>query len=124
MGVSYGGDLALLLALRHPSLVGAAFPVAARAFPQWLAAAVPCAPGCPPIRALHGDADATVPPGAMAAAIPRLRAAGHDATLQTYPGIAHDFAPAMEADFVAQATRTICVMLAQCPAPSPDSSMP
>jgi N-acetylmuramoyl-L-alanine amidase len=103
MGVSYGGDLALLLALRHPSLVAAAFPVAARAFPQWLSAAVPCAPECPAVRALHGDADATVPPDAMEAAIPRLKAAGYDATIRTYPGVAHDFDAAMEADFAVEA---------------------
>src|SRR5690606_30139146 len=43
MGVSYGGDLALLLARRHPGEVAAAFPVAARVLREWIAGAGSCA---------------------------------------------------------------------------------
>ncbi len=102
MGVSYGGDLALLLALRHPSMVDAVFPVGARAFPEWVSGTNGCPTGCPSIHAMHGAADTTVPAAAIVATIPALQAIGYDATVTRYPGIAHDFAPVMEADFVAQ----------------------
>ena len=102
-GVSYGGDLALLLALRHPEAVSAVFPVAARAFQQWLPGENRCAPACPSIHALHGSDDGTVPAAPMAAAIRSLAALGYPATMTEYPGIAHDFDAAMEADFVVRA---------------------
>src|SRR5690606_22486193 len=98
-GVSYGGDLALLLALRHPGEVAAAFPVAARVLPEWIAGAGGCAPQCPPIHAMHGEADATVAVAPTAAGIERLAAMGLDAGIATYPGVGHDFDASMERDF-------------------------
>ena len=61
MGISYGGDLAFLLAVRHPDKVRASFPVAARFLPAWMPKTNTCKPRCPPIYAMHGDADTTVP---------------------------------------------------------------
>jgi phospholipase/carboxylesterase len=102
MGVSYGGDLSLLLALRRPEAFAAAFPVAARLLPEWMPPAKACASSCPPIRALHGAADTVVPMAPTAAAVRRLEAMGFDATLTSYPGIAHDFDAAMQRDFARQ----------------------
>ena len=102
MGVSYGGDLSLLLALRRPDAFAAAFPVAARWLPEWMPPANACAPSCPPIRALHGAADTVVPMAPTAAAVRRLEAMGFDATLTPYPGVAHDFDAKMQRDFARQ----------------------
>lgn len=101
-GVSYGGDMALLLALRHPAQIAAAFPVAARLLPGWMPATNACKPQCPPIRALHGEDDATVAIGPTRDAIVRLSKLGYDASLMPYPGVAHDFDARMERDFAAQ----------------------
>lgn len=97
-GVSYGGDLAFLLALDHPGHFRAAFPVAARLLPDWLPARPACTADCPPLRALHGSDDATVPLGPTRAAVQTLHARGFDATLTPYPGVAHDFSADMQAD--------------------------
>lgn len=101
-GVSYGGDLAFLLALDHPDHFRAAFPVAARLLPDWLPARPACAAGCPPLHALHGEDDATVPIGPTRAAVETLRERGFDASLTPYPGITHDFSVGMQADLRAR----------------------
>lgn len=101
-GVSYGGDLAFLLALDHPGHFRAAFPVAARLLPDWVPAHPACATDCPPLRALHGSNDTTVPIGPTRTAVEVLRARGFDATLTPYPGVAHDFSAGMQADLRAR----------------------
>lgn len=101
-GVSYGGDLAFLLALDHPDHVRAAFPVAARLLPDWLPARPACATACPMLHALHGRDDTTVPIGPTRAAVDTLRARGFDAGLTSYPGVAHDFSADMQADLRAR----------------------
>lgn len=103
MGVSYGGDLALLPALRHPEGFAAAFRVAARLLPAWMPRRTACASSCPRIHALHGDADAVVPMAPTANALRQLHSMGFDATLAPNPGVAHDFDPAMQRDFRRQA---------------------
>jgi phospholipase/carboxylesterase len=102
MGISYGGDLSLLLTLRRPDAFAAAFPVAARWLPEWMPPANACAPSCPPIRALHGAADTVVPMAPTADGMRRLEAMGFDATLTPYPGVAHDFDAKMQRDFARQ----------------------
>ena len=104
-GMSNGGDVAMLLALRHPTLVAAAFPVAARLLPGWVPATHACRPDCPPIRALHGQDDATVAIAATRDAVVRLSGAGYDARLAPYPGVAHDFDARMQRDFAEQVAR-------------------
>lgn len=99
MGISYGGDLAFLLAIRHPDKVRASFPVAARFLPAWLPETNTCKPRCPPIYAMHGDADTTVPMAPTRQAAAQLRAMGFDVSFEPYPGVAHDFDARMEKDF-------------------------
>lgn len=99
MGISYGGDLALLLAIRHPDGIGAAFPVAARFPSAWMPQANTCKPRCPPIYAMHGDKDATVPMAPMQKGTALLREMDFDARFESYPGVAHDFDARMEKDF-------------------------
>ena len=103
--MSNGGDVAMLLALRHPTLVAAAFPVAARLLPGWVPMTNACRPDCPPIRALHGQDDATVAIAATRDAVVRLSGSGYDASLAPYPGVAHDFDARMQRDFAEQVAR-------------------
>lgn len=105
MGISYGGDMSLLLAIRHPDSIAAAFPIAARLLPGWMPSTRGCHSHCPPIRAMHGAADTTVPMQATREAMMKLARMGYDATLTQYPGVAHDFAPRMQRDFSAQVER-------------------
>lgn len=99
MGISYGGDLAFLLAIRHPDKVRASFPVAARFLPAWLPKTNTCRPRCSPIHAMHGDADTTVPMAPTQQAAAQLRKLGFDVAFESYPGVAHDFDARMEKDF-------------------------
>ena len=104
MGISYGGDLALLLALRHPRQLRAAFPVAARFLPVWMSSGNVCGSvACAPIRAMHGDQDTTVPMAPTREAMEHLRGLGFDAELQPYRGVAHDFDARMQRDFARRA---------------------
>lgn len=103
MGISYGGDVSFLLAVRHPESVGASFPIAARFLPAWMPAANTCKPACPPIRAMHGDADTTVPMGPTQASVAKLKKLGYDVELTPYAGVPHDFDARMERDFAERA---------------------
>lgn len=108
MGISYGGDLSFLLATRHPELFSAAFPVAARFPLAWMPQTNTCKSACPPILAMHGDADQTVPMAATQEAVERLKEMRFDVELKPYPGVGHDFDAQMERDFaeLARATTT------------------
>jgi phospholipase/carboxylesterase len=108
-GISYGGDLALLLALRHPEQFRASFPIAARFLSSWMPASNVCKPHCPPIRAMHGDADETVSMAPMREAIERLKKMGFDAEFTSYPGVAHDFDAEMERTFIERTRRLLGV---------------
>ncbi len=103
MGVSYGGDLSFLLAIRHPQLFSGSFPIASRFLPSWMPAANACKPACPPIRAMHGDADATVPMEPTRDAVAQLKKKAFDVSMTPYPDVPHDFDPRMQRDFAAQA---------------------
>lgn len=101
-GVSYGGDLAFLLALHHPGQVRAAFPIAARLPSRWVPMSFACQPHCPPLHALHGADDATVPMAPTRQAVEALHARGYPATLTSYPGVRHDFDASMQRDLRAR----------------------
>lgn len=105
MGVSYGGDVSFLLAIRHPQLFSASFPIAARFLPAWMPKTNACKPHCPPIRAMHGDADTTVPMGPTRDAVARLKRMGFDVAITPYAGVPHDFDLRMERDFAEQARK-------------------
>lgn len=99
MGISYGGDLAFLLAIRHPDKVRASFPIAARFLPAWTPKTNDCKPHCPAIHAMHGDADTTVPMAPTQRAAAQLRKMGFDVAFEPYSGVAHDFDARMKKDF-------------------------
>lgn len=108
MGISYGGDLAFLLATRHPDKLRAAFPIAARFLPAWMPDTNTCEPRCPPIHAMHGEQDTTVPMAPTRQAAERLRKMGFDVEFEPYPGVTHDFDARMEQDF-AEKAKTLLV---------------
>lgn len=94
-GFSQGGILSFAVALHHPDAVSAAVPVAG-ALPPALWSPAPMPPGTghlPPIRALHGEADRVVPYLAAQGLVLGLRAGGRDATMQSFPGVAHRIPP-------------------------------
>lgn len=97
-GISYGGDLSLLLLLHAPHAYSAAFPIAARLLPQWQLSAAACGDRCPPIHALHGRDDTTVPMAPTAAALQQLAAQGREVSIQGYAHTGHDFTAPMQAD--------------------------
>lgn len=99
-GFSQGGMLSFTLAVRHPEVVGAAFPVGGLIAPSLVPAAWPMAAAAPPITAFHGEADARVPIERARASVAALRAAGMDATLRAYPGVGHAIPPPLRADLL------------------------
>jgi len=107
MGISYGGDMSFLLAIRHPASIGASYPIAARFLPTWMPSANTCKPACPPIRAMHGAADTTVPMAPTQAAVAKLKKLGYDVDLTPYAGVPHDFDARMERDFTEQARKLL-----------------
>lgn len=95
-GFSFGGDMALLVALRHPAAISVAFPIAARWTPSWLPTRNTCAPECPRIHAFHGDSDPVVPLGPTSEAVSALSVAGYRAYLTLLTGVGHEFTPEMD----------------------------
>lgn len=95
-GFSQGGLLSFALAVRHPGLVGAAFPLAGWLPPPlWPASAE----GLPVIRSLHGTADEIIPLPPTREAVARLAGLGADIALQEFDGIGHTMSAAMNDQF-------------------------
>jgi phospholipase/carboxylesterase len=91
-GFSQGGMLTYALAVRHPDVVGAAFPLSGMLPPPlW-----PTAKGAgryPNIVAYHGDADRLVPVFAARETVARLKELGFTAELRESPGVGHTVPP-------------------------------
>jgi phospholipase/carboxylesterase len=94
-GFSYGGDLAWVLALRHPELFDAAVPMGSRLLGE------PEAGGPPASRVwvLQGGADPIVPAQHTVERVAALKAAGVPIDVRVYPGLGHDFSPQLVADW-------------------------
>lgn len=92
-GFSYGGDLAWLLAIRHPELVDAAVPMGTRLLGE------PTGAVAVPVRVLQGETDAIIDARRTAARVEALRARGVPIELTVYPGLGHDLSPALIADW-------------------------
>ena len=98
-GISYGGDLSYLIAIRRPEQIAAAFPVAARFPVEWQPDANSCGSSCPKVIVMHGAIDAIVPIEGARAAARRLEQRGFPVELREYADVGHDFPAAMKADF-------------------------
>ncbi|MCC6215293.1 MAG: prolyl oligopeptidase family serine peptidase [Polyangiaceae bacterium] len=90
-GFSQGGMLSFALAAHHPASIGEAIPIGGSLPPALrpATAASPDAGALPRVTALHGEADDRVPIGPARETVARLRAAGHPASLATFPGVGH-----------------------------------
>jgi phospholipase/carboxylesterase len=96
-GFSQGGMVSFAVAARHPEAIAGAIPVAG-----WLPDGLvpPALAVVVPIRALHGEADDRLPLAATQQTVARLRAAGADVELKTYPGVGHTLTGPMRADLL------------------------
>ena len=94
-GFSYGGDIAWLLAIRHPELVDLAIPMGSRLLGEPRGASAY-------VHVLHGEADQIIDAKAIAARVASLAQRGVPITLTTYPGLGHDISPALVADWRAR----------------------
>jgi phospholipase/carboxylesterase len=88
-GFSQGGMLALTLALHHPTLFSAAFPLASWVPPGLVPRGGP-PPDLPlPIRSVHGAADTIVPLSPTRELFVQLQELGWDVALHEFEGVAH-----------------------------------
>ncbi|WP_437663339.1 alpha/beta hydrolase [Sorangium sp. So ce1182] len=99
-GFSQGGALSFALALHHPRVVGAAFPVGGWVPPSALPGAGAVDPATPALVALHGEADRRVPIGPTREAIATLSRLGVKASLEAYPDVGHTVSAEMRRDLV------------------------
>ncbi|WP_437321821.1 alpha/beta hydrolase [Sorangium sp. So ce385] len=99
-GFSQGGALTFALALHHPRVVGAAFPVSGWVPPAVLSGASAADPAAPALVALHGDADRRVPLDPTRDALAALAGRGVKARLERYPGVGHTVSGDMRRDLL------------------------
>lgn len=107
-GFSQGGLLTLTLAIHHDDVVGAAFPLAG-----WLPP--PIEPTYrrddlrfPPIRAMHGTADPTIPIAPTRDLFQRLEGMGYDVDLVEFEGVEHTMSSDMNALFHVWLEHAVC----------------
>ncbi|NOK22905.1 alpha/beta hydrolase [Corallococcus carmarthensis] len=101
-GFSYGGDLAWMLALRHPELVDAAVPMGTRL----LGDPARELPASLRVRVLQGEQDAIIPVQRTRERVAELKGQGVPIDVRTFPDLGHDVSPALLEDwraFVRQA---------------------
>jgi len=96
-GISQGGDLSLLLAVRYPERVAAALPIAP-VVPGSLNIRSRPARGAPCILVLQGEDDSIVDVSQTRARLTELQAR-YPVAFKTYPGVGHDISPEMEDDY-------------------------
>jgi predicted esterase len=97
-GFSQGGALSFALAVYHPEVVGAAFPMGGWLPPSIRPEAGQAGPSTPAIVALHGEADRRIPIDATREAVDALRTHGVRVSLQSYPDVRHSVSPQMRSD--------------------------
>ena len=110
-GFSQGAMLTTVIAARSPDALGAGFPIGG--FLPDDVEPVAAAGRPVPLHVFHGEVDEIISVEAARDTVRRLRAAGHDVTLKTYPGLGHgidrrlleDFAAAADAALAAEAAR-------------------
>ncbi|MBN9680846.1 MULTISPECIES: alpha/beta hydrolase [unclassified Corallococcus] len=94
-GFSYGGDLAWMLAIRHPELVDAAMPMGTRL----LGDPGQEQPVARRVRVLQGEQDAIIPVQHTRERVAELKGRGVPIDLRTYPDLGHDVSPALLEDW-------------------------
>ncbi len=89
MGFSQGGMLSFALAVEHPEVVGAAFPLAGWLPPSLMPKGQRPHTHYPPIRALHGEDDPILPVERTELCTQELSDMGFDIQLETYEDVNH-----------------------------------
>lgn len=96
LGFSQGGMLSWTLALHHPELSHAVFPLAGWLPDQAMPEAWKTARVYPRIRSMHGQSDKVIALKPTQAMVAQLRERGLAVELRTYPGVGHTMSAAME----------------------------
>ncbi|HMJ13007.1 MAG TPA: dienelactone hydrolase family protein [Polyangiaceae bacterium] len=110
-GFSQGGILSFSLAVLHPELVSAVYPLAGVLPPQ-LIAKISDAGSFPPIVAFHGEADPVIRLADTRRSVETLKKRGLNVQLKTYPGVQHT--PSFEMGLeLFQELRSACQRTAQ-----------
>jgi phospholipase/carboxylesterase len=110
-GFSQGGILSFAIAVLHPELVSAAFPISGE-LPSPLLDKAADASVFPPITALHGTADARIPFARAERTVLSLKKRHVSVDLKSYPGTPHTISPDMRAALF-QLLRTACAKAAR-----------
>lgn len=93
-GFSQGGIMTYALAVTHPEVLAAAFPISGllppSLYPSAAVSSMPRLSALPPIAAFHGASDLAVPTQSARTSIAELQHAGYTAELREYAGVEHD----------------------------------
>lgn len=120
-GFSQGGIMTFALAVTHPEVLAAAFPISGRLppslYPSSALSSHPHPASLPPVTAFHGAADFAVPTHGARASIAELRRAGYTAELREYDGVAHDISGEEEAEILERIGRAADAFTAPASAP-------
>lgn len=107
IGASHGGDVAFALALDHPKLLAAAFPIAAE-LPRELWPQPPVAKnGWPAIHVFHGSDDRIVPITLVRRTVAHLNQIGIKTELNEYVGIGHSIPEPMMRQYTRMLEETV-----------------
>lgn len=98
-GFSQGGMLAFTLAVRHPTSIGSAVPVAGWVPPQLLPRRMPTRRDLPFVDAVHGTDDPIVRVGPTRRSVRRLRQLGFEVDFEEITGVRHLWNDALAAAY-------------------------
>lgn len=120
-GFSQGGIMTFALAVTHPEVLAAAFPIGGllppALYPSAALSSGPRPATLPPIAAFHGASDLAVPTEGARASIAELRQAGYPAELHEYAGVEHDISARQLGEVLEQIGRAADSVAAAAPAP-------
>jgi phospholipase/carboxylesterase len=107
-GFSQGGFVSFDLAVHHPDVIDAAFPMSGGLPALLLPTSATEGKACAPIFAMHGDADQTVPIQLDRDTVKTISSLGGHAKLEEFPGVVHTVTDAERAEMQQRiATRAI-----------------
>lgn len=93
-GFSQGGIMTFALAVTHPEVMSAAFPISGSLprslYPSAAVSSRSSPASLPSVFAFHGAADLAVPTADARSSIAELQRAGYEAELREYEGLAHE----------------------------------
>ncbi len=118
-GFSQGGIMTFALAVTHPEVLSAAFPISGllppSLYPSAALSSAPRAATLPPVVAFHGASDLAVPTQGARASIAELRRVGYTAELREYAGVEHDISDEEEGELLERIGRVADSLAAASP---------